>query len=219
MNDLRVKFEKTGRAAYISHLDLMRTFQRVFIRSGIALKHSEGFNPHPRISVILPLPLGCRGFGEFMDIETKSVVEPTALIAGINEFMPEGIRALDAAHPVMKPGQIKYARWVIELLYDETGARNHAERIKELFSKESLLISRKTKRGVSEFDLKPYTENLSVSAEDRNICIKGILSAQEPSVSPALVMNAIRKYLPDCAAFTGVCSRISLYDGAMSDFY
>ena len=51
----RVVFEKTGRAKYISHLDLMRTFQHSFIRAGIRIKHTEGFNPHPYISIALPL--------------------------------------------------------------------------------------------------------------------------------------------------------------------
>lgn len=43
----RLLFSKTGRAKYISHLDLMRTFQRAFFRSGIQIRHTEGFNPSP----------------------------------------------------------------------------------------------------------------------------------------------------------------------------
>ena len=46
MDKLRLRFEKTGRAVYISHLDLMHTMQRVFSRAGFELKYSEGFNPH-----------------------------------------------------------------------------------------------------------------------------------------------------------------------------
>lgn len=42
----RLLFSKTGRAKYISHLDLMRTFQRAFFRSGHQVRHTEGFNPH-----------------------------------------------------------------------------------------------------------------------------------------------------------------------------
>ena len=52
---LRLRFEKTGRAIYISHLDLMRTMQRVFLRADCPLKYSEGFNPHALISILLPL--------------------------------------------------------------------------------------------------------------------------------------------------------------------
>ena len=49
----RLLFSKTGRAKYISHLDLMRTFQRAFARAGIQIKHTEGFNPHPFVSIAL----------------------------------------------------------------------------------------------------------------------------------------------------------------------
>ncbi len=57
---LRLRFEKTGRAIYISHLDLMRTMQRVFLRADCPLKYSEGFNPHALISILLPLSVGLR---------------------------------------------------------------------------------------------------------------------------------------------------------------
>ena len=58
MDKMRLRFEKTGRAIYISHLDMMRTMQRVFARAGLELKYSEGFNPHPQISIALPLSVG-----------------------------------------------------------------------------------------------------------------------------------------------------------------
>ena len=54
----RLLFSKTGRAKYISHLDLMRTFQRAFARAHIQIKHTEGFNPHPFVSIALPLSVG-----------------------------------------------------------------------------------------------------------------------------------------------------------------
>lgn len=56
MGKLRLVFAKEGRAVYISHLDLLRTFQRVFIRQGLVLRHSQGFHPHPILSFALPLP-------------------------------------------------------------------------------------------------------------------------------------------------------------------
>ena len=58
MDKLRLRFEKTGRAVWISHLDLMHTMQRAFSRAGYALKYSEGFNPHPVISILLLHILG-----------------------------------------------------------------------------------------------------------------------------------------------------------------
>ena len=53
MGKLRLIFIKEGRAVYISHLDLLRTFQRVFLRQGLVLRHSQGFHPHPILSFAL----------------------------------------------------------------------------------------------------------------------------------------------------------------------
>ena len=58
MAKLRLLFTKEAQASYISHLDTMRTFQRVFPRAELHLKHSNGFHPHPIISIVLPLPVG-----------------------------------------------------------------------------------------------------------------------------------------------------------------
>ena len=58
MDKLRLRFEKTGKAIWISHLDLMRVMQRAFLRAGCRMKYSEGFNPHPILSVCLPLSVG-----------------------------------------------------------------------------------------------------------------------------------------------------------------
>lgn len=58
MSKLRLVFVKEHQASYISHLDVMRTFQRVFPRAGLSIKHSNGFHPHPILSIVLPLPGG-----------------------------------------------------------------------------------------------------------------------------------------------------------------
>ena len=67
MDKLRLRFRKTGRAVYISHLDLMHTMQRAFSRAGYELKYSEGFNPHLYITFALPLSLGMESDYEVLD--------------------------------------------------------------------------------------------------------------------------------------------------------
>ena len=97
MNDsVRVQFEKTGRARYISHLDLQHTIQRGFSRAGIAIRHSNGFNPHPQMSIALPLPLGCESVCEIMDFAPETVPDLDRLTEEMNEKLPEGIRFVKA---------------------------------------------------------------------------------------------------------------------------
>ena len=83
MDKLRLRFEKTGRAVYISHLDLMHTMQRVFSRAGFELKYSEGFNPHPQISIALPLSVGTASECEIMDFRLREDVDLAALPASL----------------------------------------------------------------------------------------------------------------------------------------
>ena len=103
MSKLRLLFEKQGTACYISHLDLMRTFQRLFLRGGMFVKHSQGFHPHPIMSILLPLPVGQSSCCELLDFEVESEVDLETLprfaerrvpgrAAGITKLMRRCVR-------------------------------------------------------------------------------------------------------------------------------
>ena len=71
----RALFEKTGNARYISHLDLMRLFQRAFKRAGLPLTHTQGFNPRPSVSIALPLSLGVESRCEILYFDLEVPVD------------------------------------------------------------------------------------------------------------------------------------------------
>ena len=83
----RIRFEKTGRAVWMSHLDLMRLMQRAFRRAGVVLHHSQGFTPHAYVSMLLPLSVGMESVCELMEYELDGelAVTPEAL----NAVLPE----------------------------------------------------------------------------------------------------------------------------------
>ena len=89
----RIRFEKTGRAVWMSHLDLMRLMQRAFRRAGVVLHHSQGFTPHAYVSMLLPLSVGMESVCELMEYELDGelAVTPEAL----NAVLPEGVRVLE----------------------------------------------------------------------------------------------------------------------------
>ena len=91
MDKLRLRFSKTGRAVYISHLDLMRTMTRAFLRAECRLKYSEGFNPHPNISIALPLSVGCESLCEIMDFRLIEEKELDDILKSLSVELPEGI--------------------------------------------------------------------------------------------------------------------------------
>ena len=87
----RLLFSKTGRAKYISHLDLMRTFQRAFARAKIPIKHTEGFNPHPFVSIALPLSVGYSSQCEILEFGLMEGTGREEVPGRLTAAMPEGI--------------------------------------------------------------------------------------------------------------------------------
>ena len=123
MLKLRMRFEKTGRAVYISHLDLMHTLQRVFLRAGYRLKYSEGFNPHPVVSIAVPLSVGCASVCEIMDFSLlDEEVDFQKLREDLNRSMPEGITVTEIYVPERKASAIRWMKVTGIFEYDNKDA-------------------------------------------------------------------------------------------------
>ena len=214
MGKLRLRFSKTGRSKYISHLDLMATMQRALIRAGVKLKYSEGFNPHPVMSIALPLSVGCESICELMDFQTADDLAPGDLPGRINGHLPEGIAALEAYLPERKFSLIKYLKFSGSLIYDTGAPERVIERLQERYSAENIVISKKTKSGVSDVDIAPLMRDVEFRDEG-SIAVLMKLSAQNPSISPDNFLSALTGDLvPDFAAF----KRTEVFDSDMNLF-
>jgi radical SAM-linked protein len=215
MDKLRLRFKKYGRAIYISHLDLMQTMQRAFARAGYELKYSEGFNPHPQISILLPLSVGAASVCEIMDFKLKTDVDLSELPQRLTAVLPEGIEVIDCYESERKVAQLKYLRVKGVLEYDERDAGEMAEKLKEFYSAPEIVITKKTKRGFGETDIKPAIREISFAVRDNDVELEAVISAQEPTLNPELLVEALRQrneaIAPDFAKFT----RIETYDAEM----
>ena len=92
-----IKWTKEGDMRYISHLDIMRLFQRALKRKGIRLKYSEGYSPHPKMSIAQPLSLGYTSRGEYLEFETQEEWDPEEIRLRLDSAMPEGIRMISCS--------------------------------------------------------------------------------------------------------------------------
>jgi len=182
----RIRYAKTGKAKYISHLDLTATMQRAFLRAGIKLKYSEGFNPHPYMSVALPLPVGCESICELMDVEMFDELTPDAL----SGFFPDGLNILEAYIPERKFNQIKWIDIICELHYDDPGQEKIIEKLSEHFTKTSIVISKKSKSGVTNVDVAPFIRNVYFSGGDV-VKMSACISAQNPTISLNDIINLV----------------------------
>ena len=196
MDKLRLKFAKTGRAAYISHLDLMRTMQRVFSRAGIDLKYSEGYNPHAKISIILPLTVGTRSNCEYMDFSLVSDTDLEALPSVLNPYMPEGIEAIEAYESQRKGALLRWLRITGRM----SGVHN-ASFYSAFFSKPEILVSR-SKRGERVDDIAPMIRSAQFSDTTDGVLADLIIHAQEPTLTPDVMMSALGDDAPEYYVFT-----------------
>ena len=116
---IRVKFEKTGKLQYISHLDLLRTMQTALRRAKVKMIYSEGFNPHMKITFALPLSIGTESVCEYMDIRTQPDVDPKYVMEALGKNLPDGMKIIDAYEASSKLTDIKYAAYTAMLDYGE----------------------------------------------------------------------------------------------------
>ena len=208
----RLAFSKADTAKFISHLDLMRTFQRAFLRAGIHIKHTEGFNPHAFVSIPLPLSVGyssgCEGL-ECQVLDTPLEEVPQRM----NAALPAGItvhRCYEGVRPVK---DLCYVNYIVTLEY-EAGAPFGAESaIRGLLSRESLVMEKRSKKAKSgKVELIPLIARANVEERRDTIALDLILKAQNPGLNPELIVSAIRTYCPDAAPDYAVFHRRAVLD-------
>ncbi|MBR0392823.1 MAG: DUF2344 domain-containing protein [Oscillospiraceae bacterium] len=211
MDKLRLRFEKTGRAVWISHLDLMTTMQRAFSRAGYELQYSEGFNPHPLISILLPLSVGAGSVCELMDFRLRTEADLAELPSRLTAALPEGIRALEAYPSERKSAQLKWLEIEGRLEYDN----GHPElsRLTDFFARDSLLIEKKTKRGIGQSDIRPAIREIAFAeCGEGELRLRAVISAQEPTLNPDLLVSALRQLHPELAPDFARFTRLETYD-------
>ena len=216
MNKLRMLFSKTGRAIYISHLDVMRTMQRAFLRAGLPLKYSEGFNPHAQISVLLPLSVCVSSVCELMDFSLSEDIPLEELPPRLNAALPEGIEVAAVYEAESKVKNLKWLEIGGRFEYD-TEVPEMSE-LESFFAQPEIVIKKRTKRGEGESDIKPGIRSLSFEKDDGAVLLRAVISAQEPTINPELLVSALRQKSPGLAPDFAEFERLEVYDAGMNIF-
>lgn len=216
----RLLFEKTGKAIYISHLDLMAMFPRIFQRAGLHLKFTQGMSPRAYVSIALPLSLGVSSQCELLDFELLDEnVSLESLPDILNPYFPAGIRVLSAYDSPQKAKKIQYLQYTLHLEYDNGVSDQVKDDIARLFASNAILVEKKSKKGLVETDIRPMIENFSVTrCSPKELDIHAMLRAQNPSLNPQYLIGAIERYLPAYVPDFYRTHRVEIYDEAMSVF-
>ena len=194
----RLIFEKKGRSVWISHLDLMRLFQRAFKRAELPLKHTQGFNPRPSVSIALPLSVGVESRCELLEFEIDGEMPPLAeMRKRLNDALVEGVRVLQIYEGGRKLRDLALLDCTVMMEYDTGVTQEQVDAVQALFGRETLIVAKKTKNGPTDQDLIPMIQRLEISTEDRMIRMNCLVCCQNPTLNPAQLVAAVEKYLPD----------------------
>ena len=210
----RLLFTKTGEAVWMSHLDLMRLFQRAFKRAGLHLTHTQGFNHRPSVSIALPLSVGVESVCELLDFELEGDdVSCKEITARLNTTLVDGVEVLRTYPNGMKIKHLALLRSTITLEYDVAVPEGTGEKLTALFSRETLPVEKKGKNGPTEQDIIPMIRSLQITQPDANTMQINVLACcQNPSLNPMQLVAAITRYAPELAPDFAKCRREEIYD-------
>lgn len=211
----RLVFSKSKQARYISHLDLMRTFQRAFNRAGIGIRHTEGFNPHPFVSIALPLSVGFSSDCEILEFGLASGATHEDLPEKLTAAMPEGIEISHCYSSEIKLKHLIYVDYRITLDYDGGVPEGAVVAWQDFLAEKSCVIQKKSKKarsGFTEIDIMPMIHGVTFDVKEKCLTLNALLTAQNPGLNPNLMVSAFSgKY----SAFTPnfvQCHRVRVLD-------
>ena len=210
----RLLFQKTGNAVWISHLDLMRVFQRAFKRAGLPLTHTQGFNPRPSVSIALPLSVGVESVCELLDFDLDAQqVSCDEIRQRLNCVLIDGVKVLEVYDSGRKIRDLALLRCRIVMEYDNGIAASAVDQIRKLFARESLTVQKKTKSGLQDQDIIPMIRTLEVNQTgEKQVQMEALICCQNPTLNPMQLPIAVCEYLPEIKSDFYKCSRLEIYD-------
>lgn len=165
MREVRLRFSKTGRLKYISHLDINRAMSRALKRAGIPLWYTEGFNPHPYMSFSLPLSLGVESLCESVDLRITGEITNKEIKDRLNSVLPEDLKIIDVYDDFRDNSEIVYSDYVYKFEFADNDLA--LEKIKNVLSSDEILALKKGKQGrkrvMKETNIKSFIDKYSIS--------------------------------------------------------
>jgi radical SAM-linked protein len=196
---LRLRFKKEGLARFISHLDLMRTFERAFRRAELPIAFSQGFNPRPKMTFASALSVGISSSSEYLDVEFSEDVSASDVALKLNPALPEGIKVTDVkmADEAISLSMLNGAKYVVRLALNEVDLEELKKSTKGLLEQKEIIIEKRTKSGKKLVNIAPFIYSLGLSNCDGSAAdiVMSVAIGQQGSVAPTMVINELERIL------------------------
>ncbi|MBR5539021.1 MAG: TIGR03936 family radical SAM-associated protein [Clostridia bacterium] len=193
---VRIRFEKTGKLQYISHLDLHRTFCRLLVRCDVPVWYSEGFTPHPRLVFATPLSVGAESVCEYMDVFVNGTVETvdTDVIRWkLRDTGIDGLVITDVYIPSTKFSTITHSDYTIRIKTTNADAAL-ADKCAEELSVSPLVVLKRTKSGERDVDISSQIAYANVAFENGEIVIGARLTADSANfLNPEYLVKVLKE--------------------------
>lgn len=210
MKSVRIVFSKTGRAKYVSHLDLVRAMTRAVRRADVPLWYTEGFNRHPYLTFAAPLSLGYEGLRETMDIRMEEEFPFDELVKRLNAVLPEGLIAISAGDVVAKAGDLAAAEYRLTIHLPVAV-------VSQALSADELPVEKRTKKKTMKtIDILPYFKDAVVEPveEDVTVVTVSLPSGGAENVNPGLFITALQSIVDGEVKAEVLRLRLLLADGS-----
>ncbi|SLK21884.1 hypothetical protein CCH01_22270 [Clostridium chauvoei JF4335] len=195
-----IKFTKESSVKFISHLDLMRTIQKVIRRADLPMQYSKGFNPHMALSIAQPLSVGVYSDSEYMDIVLVEELDEDEIIDRLNKRTAQGIKFISAHKVINVEGEKKLpqtmalvdaARFTVKMLCENS--EEVASKMDSLIKEATWTTIKKSKKGEKEVDLKTMIKEMKYWVKDDELILNILISSgSREHLSPDLVASYIK---------------------------
>ena len=193
---VRLRFCKTGAMQYISHLDLQRSFTRILARADLPVWFTQGFNPHPKITFGLPLPVGCESVCELVDIRIVRDMPCEEILRRMHNATASNLDFTACYEPKTKLADIAAAGYEVRIdtCGCRMGAAGFASEAVKILTAPSLRVMKHSKSGDKETDIIPLIKKVRTET-DSSVCVLRLLLAagQTDNLNPGLVLSVLQE--------------------------
>ena len=193
--DVRMSFQKTGMAKFISHLDTVRCITRAMKRACVPIWFTEGFNPHAFLTFAMPLSLGFESLCETVDFRLMEETDLNELAERINNALPVDITVKEIYVYETSPNDIRWAEYKIIFNNPDKLLLEQAEKI---LSSEEIMVLKKSKKGRNkvekEVNIKEHIKSFELSEDNGKLILNTVLSSgTSVNINPMLLIGALVK--------------------------
>ena len=193
--DVRMSFEKTGMAKFISHLDTVRLITRSMKRANVPIWFTEGFNPHAFLTFAMPLSLGFESLCETVDFRLMEEVDLEELATRLNNALPVDVTVKEIYVYETSPNDIRWAEY--KIIFNNPDNKL-LETVENILSSNEIIVEKKAKQGrkkvAKEVNIKEHIKSFELTEENGKLILHTVLSSGTSiNINPMLLIGALVK--------------------------